>query len=209
MGQVQDLMSVGFSPRQAQILGINICPTGVILPFGGSSAPSGFLLCDGTAVSRTTYADLFTAIGTSYGTGDGSTTFNLPDVRQRFPLGKAAAGTGSSLGASGGAIDHTHSTPAHSHTVAAHTHSVPAHYHSSLQASESSTASGSSGNHIVSNNTGGSRTFAGSSIGNTGGVDGDAAMTSGSASPATDSSGSGTSGANNPPYLVMNFIIKY
>lgn len=56
-----------------------VVPVGTILEFGGSTAPTGFLLCDGSAVSRTTYADLFTAIGTSYGPGDGVTTFNLPD----------------------------------------------------------------------------------------------------------------------------------
>lgn len=65
-----------------------LAPTGVILPFAGSAAPAGWLLCAGQAVSRTTYAALFTAIGTSYGTGDGSTTFNLPDMRGRMPGGK-------------------------------------------------------------------------------------------------------------------------
>lgn len=65
-----------------------LVPTGAILPYGGSSAPSNFLLCDGTAVSRSTYATLFGVIGSTYGTGDGSTTFNLPDLRSSFPLGK-------------------------------------------------------------------------------------------------------------------------
>jgi microcystin-dependent protein len=83
-------------------------PSGLTLPYGGITAPSGFLLCDGSAVSRTTYAGLFAILSTTYGVGDGSTTFNLPDMRQRFPLGKAAAGTGSTLGSTGGAIDHTH-----------------------------------------------------------------------------------------------------
>lgn len=69
-------------------------PTGAVIGFAGSSAPSGWLLCDGSAVSRTTYADLFTAIGTSYGVGDGSTTFNLPDLRGRVPVG---VGQGSGL----------------------------------------------------------------------------------------------------------------
>ena len=55
-------------------------PTGSILPYGGSSAPTGFLLCDGSAVSRTTYADLYAVIGDTYGSGDGSTTFNLPNL---------------------------------------------------------------------------------------------------------------------------------
>lgn len=68
-----------------------LVPTGAILPYGGSSAPSNFLLCDGTAVSRSTYATLFGVIGTSYGSGNGSTTFNLPDFRGRTTVG---AGTG-------------------------------------------------------------------------------------------------------------------
>ncbi len=57
--------------------------TGTIAPFGGGTIPSGYLACDGTAVSRTTYSELFTAVGTTFGNGDGSTTFNLPDLRNR------------------------------------------------------------------------------------------------------------------------------
>jgi len=65
-----------------------ICPVGTILPFAGSSAPSGnWLLCNGSAVSRTTYAGLFAVIGTAYGTGDGTTTFNLPDFRDKVMQG--------------------------------------------------------------------------------------------------------------------------
>lgn len=87
-------------------------PAGALMPYGAASAPPGWLLCDGTAVSRTTYAYLYSIIGTTYGAGDGSTTFNLPDMRGRFPFGKAAAGTGNTLGGTFGAIDHTHSVPA-------------------------------------------------------------------------------------------------
>lgn len=61
-----------------------LVPTGSILTYAGSSAPAGWLVCDGQAVSRTTYANLFSALGTTFGTGDGSTTFNLPDLRGRF-----------------------------------------------------------------------------------------------------------------------------
>lgn len=62
-------------------------PVGGITMYGGAAAPSGFLLCDGSAISRTTYVNLFTAIGTAYGIGDGSTTFNIPDLRGLFPRG--------------------------------------------------------------------------------------------------------------------------
>ena len=62
-------------------------PAGVIIPFAGTSVPTGYLLCNGAAVSRTDYANLFAAIGTLYGAGDGSTTFNLPDARDRVLQG--------------------------------------------------------------------------------------------------------------------------
>jgi microcystin-dependent protein len=80
-------------------------PVGALMPYGGAAAPTGWLLCQGQAVSRTTYASLFSILGTAYGAGDGSITFNLPNLKQRFPLGKADSGTGSTLGGSGGAID--------------------------------------------------------------------------------------------------------
>ncbi|MEM7179569.1 MAG: phage tail protein [Spirochaetota bacterium] len=64
-----------------------LVPVGTTLPYAGSSAPTGFLLCDGSAVSRTTYADLFAILGTTWGSGDGSTTFNLPDARAAVPAG--------------------------------------------------------------------------------------------------------------------------
>ncbi|GIK64831.1 MAG: hypothetical protein BroJett018_26250 [Chloroflexota bacterium] len=92
--------------------GFNGVPTGAILPFGGTSAPSGWLLCDGSAINRTTYATLFATIGTAFGVGNGSTTFNLPDLRGRFPLGKddmngtsanrVTAAAADTLGGSGG-----------------------------------------------------------------------------------------------------------
>lgn len=61
--------------------------TGSIMSFSSSTVPSGFLDCDGSAVSRTTYADLFGVVGTTYGSGDGSTTFNLPDLQDNHPIG--------------------------------------------------------------------------------------------------------------------------
>lgn len=62
-------------------------PIGSIIPYGGATAPSGWIICDGTAISRTIYSELFAVIGTAYGSGDGSTTFNLPDLRETVPVG--------------------------------------------------------------------------------------------------------------------------
>jgi len=68
-------------------------PSGMIVLYGAAAAPSGWLLCQGQAVNRTTYANLFTAIATTYGVGDGSTTFNLPDFQDTFPVGKGSTFT--------------------------------------------------------------------------------------------------------------------
>ena len=70
--------------------GAEIIPSGTIVAYGAASAPTGWLLCDSSAVSRTTYARLFAVIGTTFGTGDGSSTFNVPDLRDKVPLGKGS-----------------------------------------------------------------------------------------------------------------------
>lgn len=81
-------------------------PPGVVLDFAGSgSPPPGFIFCDGAAISRTTYANLFAAINTTWGIGDGSTTFNVPDFRRRVCMGSGGTGTGtigSTVGSNGG-----------------------------------------------------------------------------------------------------------
>lgn len=157
-------------------------PSGAIMDYAGSSAPSGWLLCFGQAVSRTTYADLFAALGTTYGSGDGSTTFNLPDLRGRVAAGKDDMGgtaasrltsggsgiTGTTLGAAGGTQTHTLTTaemPGHTHTV-------------SLAAGANSFSDGS-GSIVTS---GGSTT--------------------------TNSTGGGGAHQNTQPTIVLNKIIK-
>jgi len=78
----------GGSATGYQNLGYGSLPIGVILPFSGSTVPAGWLLCYGQTASRTTYADLFAVIGTQYGAGNGSTTFNIPDLRGRVAAGR-------------------------------------------------------------------------------------------------------------------------
>ena len=70
-----------------------ITPTGSVLAFAGSTSPDGWLLCDGSAVSRTDYADLYAVIGTTYGSGNGTTTFNLPNLTDKFIQGNSTSGT--------------------------------------------------------------------------------------------------------------------
>lgn len=120
-------------------------PFGVMWEYGGTAAPSGWLLCFGQAVSRATYANLFAVIGTTFGPGDGSTTFNVPDFRGRVAAGQDDMGgvsanrltvagglDGDVLGGAGGAetvalsianlAAHTHTGPSHTHTGPSHTH---------------------------------------------------------------------------------------
>lgn len=105
-------------------------PPGVVLEYAGASAPTGYLACDGTAVSRATYAALFAAIGTSYGAGDGSTTFNVPDRRDKTGVG---AGSSYVRGATGGSTT-TGAAGSHSHggttgSTVLNTTQIPAHTH--------------------------------------------------------------------------------
>jgi len=116
-------------------------PVGAIVPYGGSAAPPGFLLCDGTPANRTTYAQLFAVLGTSYGAGDGSTTFGIPDLRGRTLVG---AGTGTGLtartnGQTGGeethALTNAEAAPhTHAYTENGHTHDITdvAHGHAGI-----------------------------------------------------------------------------
>lgn len=159
-------------------------PVGVMKQYAGATAPSGWLLCNGAAVSRTTYAALFAAIGTAFGAGDGTTTFNLPNTQNRVLVG---AGGLYARGATGGSKDAI--VVAHTHTGA--TSSAGAHTHGISSSGES----GTTGDFIAGAG------FTNRTI-QTQGV-GDHIHTF-----TTNSTGSSGTDANMPPYLAVNMIIK-
>lgn len=194
------------------------------MPFAGTVAPENYLFCDGSAVSRTTYATLFGVIGTTFGAGDGSTTFNLPDLSGRVPLGVSQA---HALGSTGGSetVTLTESElPAHVHEVPQHGHAdtigatTPTFSHSITQPAfnyakpNMNATSPSSGYGDVTLINGTSTVAATRSISVAVAAHAAAACTmSGSiadkASFASDSTGSGTAHSNMQPYTVFKYII--
>ena len=164
-----------------QVVGINSVITGTINMWPTTSAPTGYLLCAGSAISRTTYAALFAIIGTTFGVGDGTTTFNLPNYTNRMPYG-------TTVGATGGSADAV--VVSHTHTA---TVTDPQHSHTAL-----------SGNFVVDEAYGGTPYGSGS-------LGGRAPTTSSAStgiSVANSTTGVSGTNANLPPYLGINFIIK-
>lgn len=167
-----------------------LMPTASLMPYAGSSAPTGYLLCDGAAISRTTYSDLFGIIGLTYGVGDGSTTFNIPDLRGRVIAGQDDMGgssanrltnqsgglNGDTLGATGGSETHTLSVS-----------EIPSHRHPPHE-----NITGITGGFVYN-------TSAGSGAGNGGGFEYEAD---------TGLAGGGGSHNNVQPTIILNYIIK-
>ena len=120
----------------AAALASQLVPVAGVMPFAGASAPTGYLLCDGAAVSRTTYAALFAILGVTHGQGNGTTTFNVPNYQGRFlrgvdnsagfdpdKTGRTAMATGGNTGNNVGSVQ-GHGFQTHTHTQASHSHSV-------------------------------------------------------------------------------------
>lgn len=119
-GQILVIKPTTFwADEMVRLAEINRNPTGMISPYAGSAAPDNWLLCDGSEISRTDYAALFAVIGETYGAGDGSNTFALPNLKGRAVVGVDAAQTEfDTLGETGGAKTHTltiNEMPSHNH----------------------------------------------------------------------------------------------
>lgn len=126
-----------------------IVPPGAAMDFYLTSPPVGWFVCDGSAISRTVYSALFAAIGTTFGSGDGSTTFNIPNMQRRVKVGSGGSGTGTlgnSVGNTGGAETHTLTQT----EMPAHTHS----FSPSTFASQYAAGAVAAGNALGSSNTG-------------------------------------------------------
>ena len=114
----------------AFLTGIEGVNTGIVIPWGSASIPSGFLECNGSAVSRSTYAALFAVVGTTYGVGDGSTTFNVPDLTDRTVVNKsntknlAQTGGANTVTPTGNISGSTGSTTLTSSQIPSHLHSI-------------------------------------------------------------------------------------
>lgn len=165
-----------------------VIPPGVVHEYEGIVAPAGYLMCDGSAVSRTNYSALFAVIGTKHGAGDGSTTFNVPDRRDRMPIG---AGTIAAVGDKGGSKDAV--VVAHSHNASSSV-SDPGHSHPASNTANSQSGSGAFT--VGSDGHEGSPPYT------------DAATTGISVSTTVSSSGVDGTNKNLPPYIGTNFIIK-
>lgn len=181
LGQVLTSGGSALAPSWADLPVAVSIPTGSVMPYAGATEPSGWLFAFGQTVSRVTYAALFAAIGTTYGAGDGVSTFALPDLRGRVVAGQDDMGgtsanrlTGLAGGVDGDVLGGTGGLETHTLTTA----QIPAHTHTSFGASGSGSfyPGGSPGSSGTSSNTG--------------------------------STGGGGSHNNVQPTIVLNYIIK-
>lgn len=167
--------------------------TGEVKMWPLTTAPKGYLICNGQAVRRADYPTLYATIGTTFGAGDGASTFNVPNYTDRMPVGKGTIA--STIGSIGGSKDAI--AVAHTHTFSGST------------GGQSASHSHSTGDTYNTHGfiAGGGNAF--SKVGLTGQTGGASNDHSHSFSGTTASSGSSGTNANLPPYMGINFIIKY
>jgi microcystin-dependent protein len=203
-------------------------PAGSVTQFAGSTAPTGWLSCDGTTVSRTTYAALFSVIGTTYGSGDGSTTFALPNMKGRIPVGfDSTQAEFDGLGETGGAKTHTLTSaemPSHTHTQNSHNHTQDGHGHTTVDGgahahgltigttNTSSTSHTHAGTTRLSGGTTGATLSSQSHPTDSAGTHGHGINSTTATNQATTATNQNTGGGgahnNLQPYIVLNYIIK-
>jgi microcystin-dependent protein len=207
---------------------MNLMPVGALVAWAGSSVPgtdSQWLLCNGQSVSRTTFSALFAVLGTTYGAGDGSTTFTVPDLRGRAPVGvDGTSGSSRVPGAStravtGGAASvtlaashlpsHSHTVPSHSHTGTtaqngAHFHGAPTGYGFFGAALRGTKAFGK-GKYTINTQTNGNVYL---EAGTTNNGKHNHAFTTSSTGLTTNAAGGGQQHENMPPYQTVFFIIR-
>ena len=186
-----DNVDIDGTINQDGVIG-RIAPTGVVLPFAGGSIPTGWLLCTGGAVSRTTYANLFAVISTTYGLGDGSTTFNVPDMQGRVPAGVNTSDSNFvSLNTKVGSATHTLTSgemPSHTHTQNAHEHQI----HAPVDGGRVGSTIGTYGSQYLRNNIGDSVTQLWTAV---------------STTPTNQNTGGGGAHNNLQPTIALYYII--
>ena len=200
----------------------NPIPAGAMMAWASDVIPTNWLLCDGTAVSRSTYASLFAIIGTTYGSGDGTTTFNLPNLKGKTIVGKDGAQTEFDvLGESGGAKTHTLTSaemPSHTHTQDAHSHTYSgtsstdgshSHGFGANQNGVAAHATGGGGYSAGFNNQGYGEMFFYRGMDAAGSHSHTYSGTTSSITVTNQNTGGGGAHNNLQPYIVLNYIIKY
>jgi len=169
-------------------------PTGMVSPYAGSTSPTGYVICDGTAYLRTDplYAALFAVIGTTYGAGNGTTTFNVPNLKGRVPTGlDSSQSEFNVLGETGGAKTHT----LVSSEMPSHSHSMP-HDHAYEIRGTVGTFSNNATDLYIQGGSAVSSTF------------GSSRAPLSQTPTTTDTTGSGQAHNNLQPYIALNYIIK-
>lgn len=203
LGNVDNTSDVNKPVSTAQAAAIAAAmPSGCIQMYAAASPPTGWLICDGSAISRSTYADLYAVIGTTYGTGNGSTTFNIPNMKSRMPFGLDSSQTANdALGELGGARDVTLTSGqsglrAHNHDASALVTNTTGNHNHTVDVT---TVTSGAGPNVPSYRNGG--TISTSSAGShSHTISGN--VTNNSAQDATDPH------TNLPPFITLNFIIK-